>query len=147
MIIQPWPAMPLTCNPSFNCPCQRPSCSAQIQTKQKTIDPSSYRVTVRRITPSHVAATATETYRAHRNKDSDTIHFEQFNQTVQTNDIYGDDHFYSNRQNIPLVPSKKTVSKNNGIQVSSTSFITTTDDQVKYFIKELLILISFKHYL
>ena len=126
MIVQPCSTVPLIYNPSFNHPYHQPFCCTQIKTKQKSLDPSSYRVTVRRITPSHVAAAAAEAYRTQKNKDSDRNHFE----TTQTNNIYENDHLHSNNQNIPSVPLKKIVSKNNGIQVSSTSFITTTDDQV-----------------
>jgi hypothetical protein len=125
-IVQPWSVMPLHCNPPFH----ESSCSKTI----KSLDPSSYRITVRRMTPSHVARTAAEAYRTRRNQDSDRIHLRQFNQIIatnhqqtrriQTNQLNSDD------QNIPSVPSKKIVSKNNGTQVSSTSFITTTDDQV-----------------
>jgi hypothetical protein len=132
--------MPLTCNPSFNYPFHESSYFKKIKTKQKSLDPSSYRVTVRRITPLHVAVAAAEAYRAHRNKDSDRIHLEPFYQiitspdqkfrTTQTTNLYGRDDFNSDIQNIPSVPSKKIVPKNDGIQVSSTSFMTTTDDQV-----------------
>ena len=129
MIVQPWSAVPLIYNPSFNHPYHHPFCCTQIKTKQKSLDPSSYRVTVRRITPSHVAAAAAEAYRTQKNKDPDRNHFDQF-KTAQPSNIYKNDHLHSNNQIIPLVPFKKIVSKNNGIQVSSTSFITTTDDQV-----------------
>jgi hypothetical protein len=92
------------------------------------------------MTPSHVADTAAEAYRARRNQDSDRIHLRQFNQiiatnqqqirTIRTTNTYEKDQLNSDDQNIPSVPSKKIVSKNNGTQVSSTSFITITDDQV-----------------
>jgi len=140
MIIQPEPVMPSTCNPSFNYPFHEPSYFKKMEAKQKILDPSSYRVTVRRITPLHVAVTAAEAYRAHRNKDSDKIHLEPFNQIImspheqfrtrQPTNLYERDYLNFDNQNIPSVPSKKIISKNNGLQVSSTSFITTTDDQV-----------------
>jgi hypothetical protein len=135
-MVHSWSTMPLNYNPSFNYPFHESSCSKNI----KSLDPSSYRVTVRRITPSHIATTAAEAYRAHRNKDSDRIHLEQFNQiiktnrqqirTAQTTNIYDKDYFSHDNQNIPSVPFKKIVLKNDGTQVSSTSFITTIDDQV-----------------
>jgi hypothetical protein len=126
--------MPLTCNPSFNYPFHEPSYFKKIKINQKSLDPSSYRVTVRRITPLHVAVAAAEAYRAHRHEDSNKIHLEPFNQIITspppTTNLYENDYLNSDSQIIPSVPFKKIIPKNNGIQVSSTSFITTTDDQV-----------------
>jgi hypothetical protein len=130
--------MPLTCNPSFNHPFHETSHFEKIQTKRKPLDPSSYRVTVRRITPLHVAAP--EAYRTDRNKDADRIHLQPFKyiitspdqkfRTTPTTKIYGRDDPNSDNQNIPSIPSKKIVSKNKDLQVSSTSFITATDNHI-----------------
>ena len=152
-IVQPSYVIPSNCNPLFNYPFHESSCSKNI----RSIDPSSYRVTVRRITPSHVAAAAAEAYRAHRNDDSDQIHLRKFNQiittnrqrirTTQTTNLSDKDHRSSDDQNTPSVPSKKIVSKNDGTHVSSTSFITTTDDQVIILQFSILVLINLKKYL
>ncbi len=124
-----------TCNPSFHYAFYEPSYFEKINANHKIHDPSSNRVTVRRITPLHVDTNAAETYR--------TIHSELFDPTNAsshrifqmnpTMDVYKKNYLNSNSQNIPSVPSKKCVNINNGIQVSSTSFITTVDDQVRVF--------------
>ncbi len=140
-IVQPWSPRPLTCNPSFNYAFHEPSYFEKIKIKQKTLDPSSYRVTVRRITPLHIAMAAAEAYRTHKNRGSDRTHPELFDPTsapshqkfraTPTTSIHTEDYLDSDNENTPSVPSKKCVSINNGIQVSSTSFITSIDDQVR----------------
>ncbi|CAF0725464.1 unnamed protein product [Adineta steineri] len=123
------------------------SCSKGIYTKQKCFDPSSYRVTVRRITSSHISSTTVESYSAHRNVNVDQIYLEPFNHIVTSNDrqfsttqnpnIYNENDINFDNLNIPSVPSKKIVPTNKGIQVSSTSFIITADDQ-KSFISDII---------
>ncbi|CAF1231058.1 unnamed protein product [Adineta steineri] len=119
------------------------SCSKGIYIKQKPFDPSSYRVTVRRI----ISSTAVECYSAHRNVTVDQIYLEPLNHTVTSNDrqlsttqtanIYNKNNLNFDNLNIPSVPLKKIVPTNKGIQVSSTSFIITTDDQ-KSFINDII---------
>ncbi len=98
-------------------------------------------LTLKRFTPVNVATAAAEAYRTHTNRGSDRIYPELFDRTsasshqifrtIPTTNIYGKDYLNSNNQSIPSVPSKKCVNINNGIQASSTSFITTIDDQVR----------------
>ncbi|CAF1181362.1 unnamed protein product [Adineta steineri] len=119
------------------------SCSKGIYTKQKYFDPSSYRVTVRRI----ISSTAVESCSAHRNVNVGQIYLEPFNHIVTSNDrqfstpqnpnIYNKNDLNFDNSNIPSVPSKKIVPTNKGIQASSTSFIITTDDQ-KSFISDII---------
>lgn len=62
-----------------------------------------------------------------------TQQIQSFNQIVTTpiTHLNNKDNFPSNNQYLPSVPSKKCVPKNNGLHVSSTSFIiTNNDDQV-----------------
>ncbi|CAF1278894.1 unnamed protein product [Rotaria sordida] len=129
--------MPLIYNPSFN----EASYLKKIKKKQTSLDHSSYRVTVRRITAPHIAAAAAEAYRMNKNKVSNTIYYGQFNQTVMNNHEqyrmrkkYEKDSLNSNNEKLPSVPFKKILTINNGIQVSSTSLITTTtiDDQQNF---------------
>ncbi len=132
-----------TCNPSFHYAFYEPSYFEKINTNHKIHDPSSNRVTVRRITPLHVDTNAAEIYRTQTRRGSDRIHSELFDPTSAsshrifqmnpTMDVYKKNYLNSNSHSIPSVPSKKCVNINNGIQVSSTSFITTIDDQVRVF--------------
>ncbi|CAF2350501.1 unnamed protein product [Rotaria sp. Silwood2] len=135
--VQPWSFMPsIDNNPPFN----ESSYFKKIKKKQTSLNRSSYRVTVRRITAPHIAAAAVETYRMHKNKVSNTIHYEQLNQTVINNhercrtleatNIYKENYYNSNNENIPSVPFKKILIINNGIQMSSTSLIITNNDQI-----------------
>jgi hypothetical protein len=114
--------MPLTCNPLFNYPYHEPCYFRKIKTNQTILDCCSYRVTVRRTILLHVAGAAAEAYRTRRM----SLH-RKFRRTQATN-LYESDYLNSNNQNIQSVPSKKIVSKNNIFQVSSTSFILTTND-------------------
>ena len=69
-----------------------------MHTQHKSFSPSSYRVTVRRISSSHL------------NETSDDLN--------------------SMNRMIPSIPFKKIVAINDGTQMSSTSFMTKSDDQV-----------------
>ena len=146
MSFAPLPA-PSSSNYSFNKPfnCQT------ISSRQNPLDPSSYRVTVRQITPPHIATAAAEAYRARRNKIARGVLPEEFKQPVisqhqhakptHLTKLHKQDHVNSNDQYIPSVPSKKIVLKNDGTRASSTSFVTTFQDQVilseiHYFFRE-----------
>ncbi|CAF4693968.1 unnamed protein product [Rotaria sp. Silwood1] len=136
MTAQPWSCMPLIYNSSFN----KHSYFKKSKKKQTMFNPSSYRVTVRRITAPHIAAVAAEAYRMHKNNVSNTTHYEQLNHTLMSNHEqcrpinptkkYAQDYFNSNNENIPSVPFKKILNINNGIYGSSTSLIISNDDQV-----------------
>lgn len=122
---------PLDCNPLFNYPFHKTSYFEKINTN---------RVTVRRTTTLHATNTANDGYQVERNKDSDEIYLQPFNRIIAFSDqkfrttpttyLYERDYFHSNNQYIPSVPSQKIVPKNNGLHVSSTSFITISDEQV-----------------
>lgn len=103
------------------------SCSCETtKIKTKSQHPSSYHVTVRPVTPLHVAMATAEGYQMRRSRDSTrttptTISSHPKLRTSETTNRYEKD------QNSPSIPTKKMLPKNNGIQMSSTSF----DEQVK----------------
>ncbi|UJR27684.1 hypothetical protein I4U23_008962 [Adineta vaga] len=90
------------------------SCCTQTHKQQRSLDPSSYRVTVRQMSSCHL------------NEDSDKIYSEIFNQILDFND---QNDLNSINRVVPSIPLKKIVAINDGTQASSMSFITIDDEQ------------------
>ena len=139
-IVQPC-GIPSPCHPVIHCPFHHSCQPETIRIKEKPLDPSSYWVTVRRITPLHVAMAATEAYQTQKSRDSartsptppdpTMISSSQKFRNNETTHLHEKDHAISKDQSSPSVPTKKFVKKNNGIQASSTSFVTTSAEQVR----------------
>lgn len=125
--------MPYPCHPVVHCPCNHAYQPETVKIKEKSRDPSSYWVTVRRITPLHVAMAATEAYQTQKSRDSTMILSSPKCRNIQTKSP----HEHAKDQSSPSVPSKKLVKKNNGIQPSSTSFATISVEQVSVLRNEV----------
>lgn len=103
------------------CPCET------TKIKTKSFHPTSYHVTVRPVTPLHVAMAVAEGYQAKKSRDSI--------RTSGTINIHQKDLVISEHQSSPSIPTKKIFTKNNGIEASSTSF----DEQVELLPDETII--------